>query len=142
MQQPDKYIPILFISAKDDLSSKQKGFQLGIDDYMAKLVDLAELKICIRALLWQANISKGSWHSQRRGSNAPLYDRSKSFAKVIFALQGASSLHPQVRFGVQPPKAALGTEKERNAPGYRCIIAPFILKGLERSGLLANRESS
>ena len=24
----------------------------------------------------------------------------------------------------------------------RCIIAPFILKGLERSGLLANRESS
>ena len=30
----NKKIPILFMSAKDDLPSKQKGFQLGIDDYM------------------------------------------------------------------------------------------------------------
>ena len=28
------HIPILFMSARDDLPAKQKGFQLGIDDYM------------------------------------------------------------------------------------------------------------
>lgn len=31
-------IPILFMSAKDDLPSKRKGFQLGIDDYMGNLI--------------------------------------------------------------------------------------------------------
>lgn len=36
----NKHIPILFMSAKDDLPSKQKGFQLGIDDYMVKPVEL------------------------------------------------------------------------------------------------------
>lgn len=49
-------IPILFMSAKDDLPSKQKGFQLGIDDYMVKPVDLEELVLRVRALLRRANI--------------------------------------------------------------------------------------
>ena len=49
-------IPILFMSARDELPSKQKGFQLGIDDYMVKPVDLDELVLRVRALLRRANI--------------------------------------------------------------------------------------
>ena len=49
-------IPILFMSAKDDLPSKQRGFRLGIDDYMVKPVDLDELVLRVRALLRRANI--------------------------------------------------------------------------------------
>lgn len=51
-------IPILFMSAKDDLPSKQKGFRLGIDDYMVKPVELAELemRVRVRVLLRRANI--------------------------------------------------------------------------------------
>lgn len=52
----NKQIPILFMSAKDDLPSKQKGFQLGIDDYMVKPIELDELLLRIRALLRRANI--------------------------------------------------------------------------------------
>lgn len=52
----NKTIPILFMSAKDDLPSKQRGFQLGIDDYMVKPVDLDELILRVRALLRRANI--------------------------------------------------------------------------------------
>ena len=45
------------MSAKDDLPSKQKGFQLGIDDdYMVKPVELAELEMRVRTLLRRANI--------------------------------------------------------------------------------------
>ena len=44
------------MSAKDDLPSKQKGFQLGIDDYMVKPIDLDELLLRVRALLRRANI--------------------------------------------------------------------------------------
>ena len=44
------------MSAKDDLPSKQKGFLLGIDDYMVKPIELDELLLRIRALLRRANI--------------------------------------------------------------------------------------
>lgn len=56
VRQINKTIPILFMSAKDDLSSKQKGFQLGIDDYMVKPIILDELLLRVRALLRRANI--------------------------------------------------------------------------------------
>lgn len=52
----NKMIPILFMSAKDDLPSKTKGFQIGIDDYMVKPVELSELLLRVRALLRRANI--------------------------------------------------------------------------------------
>ena len=52
----DKRIPILFMSARDDLSAKQKGFRLGIDDYMVKPIDFEELLLRVRALLRRANI--------------------------------------------------------------------------------------
>lgn len=50
-------IPILFMTARDDISSKQKGFHLGIDDYMVKPIDLEELILRIGALLRRANIA-------------------------------------------------------------------------------------
>lgn len=49
-------IPILFMTARDDISSKQRGFRAGIDDYMVKPIDLEELILRIRALLRRANI--------------------------------------------------------------------------------------
>ena len=52
----NKNIPILFVSARDDLPAKQKGFDLGIDDYMIKPIDFSELLMRVRALLRRANI--------------------------------------------------------------------------------------
>lgn len=56
VREVNKTIPILFMSAKDDLPSKQRGFQLGIDDYMVKPVDFEELLLRVRALLRRANV--------------------------------------------------------------------------------------
>ena len=52
----NKSIPILFISARDDLPAKQRGFDLGIDDYMVEPIDFSELLMRVRALLRRANI--------------------------------------------------------------------------------------
>ncbi len=52
----NKNIPILFMTARDDFFSKQKGYQIGIDDYMVKPVDLKELILRIDALLRRAKI--------------------------------------------------------------------------------------
>ncbi len=47
-------IPILFMTARDDFSSKQRGYRLGIDDYLVKPVNLEELLLKIGALLRRA----------------------------------------------------------------------------------------
>ena len=52
----NKTIPILFMTARDDIASKEKGFNSGIDDYMVKPIDMNELVFRITALLRRANI--------------------------------------------------------------------------------------
>ena len=56
VREQNKAIPIIFMSARDDISAKQKGFRIGIDDYMVKPVDMEELILRVGALLRRANI--------------------------------------------------------------------------------------
>ena len=51
VREINRIIPILFMTARDDIASKKKGFRLGIDDYMVKLV------LRVDALLRRANIA-------------------------------------------------------------------------------------
>ena len=50
-------IPILFMTARDDFASKQRGFRIGVDDYMVKPIDLDELFLRIGALLRRYKIA-------------------------------------------------------------------------------------
>lgn len=50
-------VPILFMTARDDIVSKQRGFRIGIDDYMVKPIELDELLLRIGALLRRAGIA-------------------------------------------------------------------------------------
>ena len=50
-------IPIIFMTARDDLASKQKGFRIGVDDYLVKPFELDELVLRIGALLRRAKIA-------------------------------------------------------------------------------------
>lgn len=57
VRELNQEIPILFMTARDDFSAKQRGFRAGIDDYMVKPVDLEELLLRIGALLRRAKIA-------------------------------------------------------------------------------------
>lgn len=57
VRELDKNVPILFMTARDDFASKEKGYRIGIDDYMTKPIDLDELLLRIAALLRRAKIS-------------------------------------------------------------------------------------
>lgn len=57
IRKHDKQIPILFMTARDDIKSKQKGFEIGIDDYMVKPIEMDELILRVSALLRRANIA-------------------------------------------------------------------------------------
>jgi len=57
VRQLNEDIPILFMSARDDIGAKQRGFRIGVDDYMVKPIDLDELLLRIGALLRRARIA-------------------------------------------------------------------------------------
>ncbi|MBQ8783758.1 MAG: response regulator transcription factor [Clostridia bacterium] len=57
VRQLNEEIPILFMTARDDIASKQRGFRIGVDDYMVKPIDLDELFLRIGALLRRAKIA-------------------------------------------------------------------------------------
>ena len=50
-------IPILFMTARVDFAAKQRGYRIGVDDYLVKPIDLDELFLRIGALLRRAKIA-------------------------------------------------------------------------------------
>lgn len=57
VREMNEEVPILFMTARDDIASKQRGFRIGVDDYMVKPIDLDELFLRIGALLRRAKIA-------------------------------------------------------------------------------------
>ncbi len=57
IREQNQNIPILFMTARDDFAAKQRGFKVGIDDYMVKPIDLDELLLHIGALMRRAKIA-------------------------------------------------------------------------------------
>lgn len=57
VRETNREIPILFMTARDDIASKQRGFRIGADDYMVKPIDLDELYLRVGALLRRAKIA-------------------------------------------------------------------------------------
>ena len=53
----NKDIPFLFLTARDDLYSKEKGYRMGIDDYIVKPVEMKEMVFRIEAILRRVNIT-------------------------------------------------------------------------------------
>lgn len=57
VRETDKNIPVLFMTAREDFASKQRGYRIGVDDYMVKPIDLDELILKIGALFRRAKIA-------------------------------------------------------------------------------------
>lgn len=57
VRKQNKEIPILFMTAREDFDAKQKGFEAGVDDFMVKPINMAELTLRIGALLRRSNIA-------------------------------------------------------------------------------------
>jgi CheY-like chemotaxis protein len=60
-----RYIPIIFLTQRDERSNKIKGLGLGVDDYITKPFDLDELKLRVEGALRRA--SRDSIHEGRTG---------------------------------------------------------------------------
>jgi DNA-binding response OmpR family regulator len=85
-------LPILMITAKDRFEDKQKGFLIGIDDYMVKPIDVNEMVLRVGALLRRAKIV-----SDRKiefGTTLLDYD------SLVVICDGEETLLPQKEFSL------------------------------------------
>lgn len=57
VREADATVPILLITARDDMPAKQRGFRIGVDDYLVKPFDPDELLLRVGALLRRAKIA-------------------------------------------------------------------------------------
>ena len=60
-----KYIPIIFLTQKDDRADRVKGLELGADDYITKPFDLDELRLRVNGSIRRA--ARSSLHEARTG---------------------------------------------------------------------------
>ena len=97
-------IPILFMTARDDIASKQRGFRIGVDDYMVKPIDLDELFLRIGALLRRAKIASsrkleiGSFRMDADEHTAYLGDEEISLTTREFSILYKLLSYPKKTF--------------------------------------------
>ena len=97
-------IPILFMTARDDIASKQRGFRIGVDDYMVKPVDLDELFLRIGALLRRSKIASsrkleiGSFYMDADEHTAYLGDEEISLTNREFSILYKLLSYPKKTF--------------------------------------------
>ena len=97
-------IPILFMTARDDFASKQRGYRIGVDDYMVKPIDLDELFLRIGALLRRAKIASsrrltvGSFSMDAEEHTAMLDDEEISLTNREFNILYKLLSYPKKTF--------------------------------------------
>ncbi|NLO85330.1 MAG: response regulator transcription factor [Clostridiales bacterium] len=57
LRQTNHTMPVLFVTAKDRIEDKSRGFMSGVDDYMVKPIDIKELVLRVEALLRRSRIA-------------------------------------------------------------------------------------
>lgn len=60
-----KFIPILFLTQRDERASKVRGLELGADDYITKPFDVDELRLRVRGTIHRA--TRENLHESRTG---------------------------------------------------------------------------
>ncbi|MFW5748351.1 MAG: response regulator transcription factor [Chloroflexota bacterium] len=95
-----KFIPILFLTQRDERASKVRGLELGADDYITKPFDIDELRLRVRGAINRA--TRENLHEARTGlPTGPLVEEEvtrksqagKPFIAMVYQVQGLKAYH-------------------------------------------------
>jgi len=91
-----RYIPILFLTQKDERASKVRGLELGADDYITKPFDIDELRLRVQGSIRRA--TRENLHEPRTGlPTGPMVDEElnrrraaeqSKFTQLVYGLEG------------------------------------------------------
>jgi CheY-like chemotaxis protein len=119
-------IPIIMLSALDDVRDKVEGFELGVDDYITKPFNFSEVLARIRAVLRNRElfgqiVARESRLSLAEELNADIKNNVVDFIKCMDSLDDAIAGMEEIKGGASVP-AVLDSIK-RNAAAARKQIA-------------------
>jgi PleD family two-component response regulator len=90
-----KYIPIIFLTQRDERAAKVRGLELGADDYITKPFDIDELRLRVQGSIRRA--TRESLHEPRTGlPTGPLVDEEiarrqhnhQAYSELLLGLEG------------------------------------------------------
>jgi DNA-binding NarL/FixJ family response regulator len=61
---PLRLLPVVFLTARDQVSDRVQGYQLGCDNYLAKPFELEELLAIVRNLFDRTQVMQAEWQFQ------------------------------------------------------------------------------
>lgn len=89
-----KYIPIIFLTQRDERADKVRGLELGADDYITKPFDVDELRLRVEGSMRRA--ARSSLHEARSGlPTGPLIE-----AELAQRRENGDSYH-ELRLGIE-----------------------------------------
>lgn len=107
-----KYIPIIFLTQRDERADRVKGLELGADDYITKPFDVDELRLRVKGSLRRA--TRASLHEPRTGlPTGPLIN------DEIERRQKEKDTFTEIRLGVE------GYEAYREVYGFMAADDAF-----------------
>lgn len=122
-------VPVLIVTARDDLDSRLRGLDGGADDYIIKPFDMAELKARIRAVLRRHSgqaaplpgngvltLDPATYQVAVRGQNGTVALSNKEFAVLQALILRPGTIHS--RSDLEDKIYGWGEEVESNAIDY------------------------
>ncbi|MBZ0289612.1 MAG: response regulator, partial [Anaerolineae bacterium] len=93
-----KYIPVIFLTQRDERANKVKGLELGADDYITKPFDVDELRLRVQGAIRRA--TRENLHEARTGlPTGPLVE------EEVMRRQYQDAAYTDLRLGIEGYKA-------------------------------------
>ena len=129
LRQKGNTVPVLIVTARDDINSRLNGLDGGADDYIVKPFDMAELQARMRAVLRrqggqaQPLLSNGvitlnpaTYQAEIKGMAEPVMLSNKEFAVLQALIMRPGTIHS--RSDLEDKIYGWGEEVESNAVDY------------------------
>ncbi len=99
--------PILFLTAKDTLEDKVRGFGAGADDYVTKPFSLAEIVLRAKAIVQRASGTRGSADSRLSFADLVLDEDTHEVKRAGTAIELTATEFNLLRFFMLNPRRVL-----------------------------------
>ncbi|UCB46197.1 MAG: response regulator [Spirochaetota bacterium] len=127
-----KHIPIIILTAVDDIKEKVDMLELGIEDYITKPFNFIEILARIRSILRSKRLKDEILRNEQRlKSIRKLEEQVGSFIEEIRTISGDLVEHSKKKRNVREVMAKIGESLDRSVDGFESQYQSYISENKE-----------